>query len=438
MVAVIKFSSSLRNVLNYNENKLKQKKAQLIHAAGYAKDVDKLGFTDKFKRLQKQVELNERSKKPVVHISLNFDSSEKLSHDKLKAIADSYMQKIGLGNQPYLVYQHHDAGHPHIHVVSTLIQDDGSRIKTHNIGRFQSETARKQIETDFGLVKADHRQRNEVFQLKAINAQRVQYGKSETKRAITNVLDAVVDHYKYTSLAELNAVLRCYNVTADRGSEESRIYKSNGLVYRVLDEKGNKVGVPIPASHIYNKPTLKFLEQKFTANQSLREPHKQRIKNAIELAFARHEVRTVTDLESVLRKEKIQLVIRQNEEGTVYGLTYVDPFRKTVFNGSDLGKPYSANAILERCGRELNNLLALDKEFRQTENSSVQKQKRTREKTAVLNDAEKRSNTLFPLDKISDQEKTILQELTDPMKVNETIPYGLKQKRKRKRKRLHL
>src|SRR5215216_3613587 len=140
MVAVIKFSSSLRNVLNYNENKLKQKKAELIHSSAYAKDTDKLGFTEKFKRLEKQMELNDVSKKSVVHISLNFDPSEKLKHSTLKGIADAYMQKIGFGDQPYLVYEHRDAGHPHIHIVSTTIRNDGSRIKTHNIGRNQSET----------------------------------------------------------------------------------------------------------------------------------------------------------------------------------------------------------------------------------------------------------------------------------------------------------
>jgi hypothetical protein len=97
--------------------------------------------------------------------------------------------------------------------------------------------------------------------------QRMQYGKSETKRTISNVLAHVLNDYKYSSLAELNAVLRLYNVVADRGSENSRIYKNNGLVYRVLDPNGNKIGVPIKSSLIYNKPGLKFLEQKFQQNE---------------------------------------------------------------------------------------------------------------------------------------------------------------------------
>ena len=43
-------------------------------------------------------------------------------------------------------------------------------------------------------------------------------------------------------------------------------------------------------------------------------------------------------------------MLRQNDTGRIYGITYVDHKSKVVFNGSDLGKQYSANAIQERCG----------------------------------------------------------------------------------------
>ena len=56
-------------------------------------------------------------------------TADKLSKEKLKEIANEYMQKIGFGEQPYLLYQHHDAGHPHIHIVTTNIKADGKRIR---------------------------------------------------------------------------------------------------------------------------------------------------------------------------------------------------------------------------------------------------------------------------------------------------------------------
>lgn len=443
MVARINFSSSLLNTLNYNENKLKENKAELIHAVNYGKATERLGFSDKIKRIQKQTALNDKCKKNIAHISLNFDASEKLDKETLRAIAESYMKQIGFGEQPFLVYQHFDAGHPHIHIVSTIIKNNGDRIKTHNIGRFISEKARKEIEQTFQLIPAESHKQTEAFQLKPVNAVKVQYGRSETKRAITNVLDAVLTTYKYTSLAELNAILKQYNVLADRGSEDSRTYKNKGLVYRVLDEKGNKVGVPIKASDFYSKPGLKFLEERFQQNESLRQPHKQRVKNAIDLAFAKRPVQSMDELIKVLQKEKIQLVLRQNDKGIIYGLTYIDHDKKCVFNGSDLGKQYSANAIQQRLGKQPLKQKEEPQEKQDPQQIKIPHQKQQEKNTEqkpipfpVAYDVEK----IKPAPAIDFGDgKNMLQELIQSEYSNDAIPYELKkQKRKRKRKRLNI
>jgi len=348
MVSVLNAGKSLRNTLNYNEQKLRQGKATLIHSAGFGKDTQQLSFSDKLGHLQKLASRNERTTVNSIHISLNFDPSEKLSEDTLRRIAESYIQKIGFEGQPFLVYQHHDAGHPHVHIVTTNIRPDGKRIKLHNIGRNQSEKARKAIEKEFQLVRADYHQRQALYELKPVNAQKVQYGRSETKRAITTVLDHVIPTYKYSSLPELNAVLRSYNVVADQGGNDSRIFKANGLVYRVLDEQGKRVGVPIKASDLYNKPTLKVLQQRFDQNETAKQAHKQRVKNAVDLSFARQPNLSLSGLTESLRKENIQLFLRQNADGVIYGITYIDHKNKAVFNGSTLGKPYGANQIVQR------------------------------------------------------------------------------------------
>ena len=347
MVAIVHNSGSLRNALHYNENKVTNNVAECIHSLNFPKDTEWLSFKDKINRLEKLTALNQQTKINSVHISLNFDSSDQLDNEKLKEIAETYLQKIGFGEQPCLVYQHNDAGHPHLHIVTTNIKADGKRITLHNLGGNQSMKASQEIEKEFHLVQALSRSRMR-HELKPVSIQKAQYGKSETKRAITNVLDAVLPHYKYTSLAELNAVLKQYNLLADRGSEESRIYKKGGLVYRVLNEKGEKIGVPIKASLIYNKPTLPFIKARFAQNKENRQRYKQRVKTAVDLACAKQPYLTVLSLQQALKKESIDVCSRQNEAGIVYGLTYVDHQTKCVFNGSDLGKQYSANAINQR------------------------------------------------------------------------------------------
>ena len=349
MVAIINSSSSVRNVLQYHENKVAQNAAQLIHSMNFAKDTGELGFTDKLKTIEKFTSLNERTKLNTVHISLNFDPAEKLKPTTLQQIADTYMQRIGFAGQPYLVYEHYDSGHPHIHIVSTNIQRNGTGIKTYNIGRNLSEPARKQIEHEFHLVPAQRQPQKQRYELRPVNAQKVQYGKSATTRAITTVLNAVLPVYKYSSLRELNALLGLFNIMADRGGENSRVYKNDGLVYRVLDNSGKKIGKPVKASIINNKPGLKFLTEKFAQNKLLKHPHERRIKNAVDFSFVSSSAQSLEQMIQALQSEKISVVLGRNRNDISYGITYIDHHTRCVFDGSELGKPYSASELQQRC-----------------------------------------------------------------------------------------
>ncbi|WP_338841180.1 relaxase/mobilization nuclease domain-containing protein [Flavobacterium ginsenosidimutans] len=358
MVAVIKTSSSIRGILNYNENKVGIGKAECISAVNYPLELEKLSFTSKLNRFLKLAELNTNTKRNTVHISLNFDPSENHSKEKLAEIADTYMEKLGFGRQPYLVYQHYDAGHPHCHIVTNNIQRDGKRIDLHLLGIRKSEPARKEIEEMFGLVKAEGRKQKEQFSLNPIDVGKIQYGKAESKKAINSVLNQVLFDYKYSSLPELNAVLNLYNVHADRGSEESRVFKNNGLLYKILDQNSKPIGVPIKASEFYSRPTLKFLEEKFRVNESKKQYCKSRVKNALRQAFFDERMTSVERLSQRLKDDAIHTVLRQSSGGKIYGITFIDFKTQSVVNGSSLGKEFSAKGIQESCAM---NILALER-----------------------------------------------------------------------------
>jgi hypothetical protein len=416
MVAKITAPSSLKRALNYNEQKVKEDRASCLLASGFLKEAGELNFNEKLARLESLIQLNGRATTNTVHISLNFAEGEKLPEETLKEIASLYMEKIGFAAQPFLVYEHRDAGHPHLHIVSTNIQKDGRRISLHNLGKGPSEKARKELEVQFGLVKAGEKKKNvEPLQAQSSSAQKVVYGKLPIKRAITNVLDAVLPHYKYASLLELNAILRPYNVLADRGAEDSIIYRTGGLVYRILDEEGNKVGVPVKASALYNKPTLSFLAQKFGENAVQKEPYKKQLQSAINWILIRPPT-SLAALEKELQKENISLVTRQNEEGFVYGLTYIDHRTRCVFNGSELGKLYSAKGVMEKCG-----ITQLPKET-----ESLAKKSPFMQSSSIKPRAESKWNKQAAL--------RILDKLLAPVQVENIVPFELrKQKRKRKK-----
>ncbi|MBX2900333.1 MAG: relaxase/mobilization nuclease domain-containing protein [Cyclobacteriaceae bacterium] len=345
MVAKVISGKSIRGALNYNENKVKEGNASCLLAHKFGSAVSDLSFSNKLTRFEKLTQRNPKVKTNALHISLNFDTTERLEVRKLKVIAQTYMERIGFGEQPYLVYQHTDAAHPHVHIVSTIIQPNGKRIDIHNLGRNQSEKARKEIEREFNLVQAESKSKKKL-ELQPIEATKAIYGKSETKRAISNTVRWVTQKYKYTSLPELNAVLRQFNVIADRGTEETQMFKKRGLQYSLLDKNGEKVGIPIKASSIYGKPILPWLEKQFKLNEALRQPFKEHLRQQIDKALSKGN--GITAFEKSLAAFNIFMLLRQNDEGRMYGITFVDNQNKVVFNGSDLGKGYGAKAILER------------------------------------------------------------------------------------------
>lgn len=141
-----------------------------------------------------------------------------------------------------------------------------------------------------------------------------------------------------------------YNVIADRGPKETVMFEQGGLRYWALDDQGNKTGVPQKASSLYKKPTLKLLGERFKLNEYLRKPFKNSLSNIIDGTIA--QVRSHQELKALLKNNAIDLLIRKNAEGRIYGLTFIDQNNKVVFNGSDLGKAYSAAAIEARYGQE--------------------------------------------------------------------------------------
>lgn len=419
MVAVIKTGHSVQSIFRYNENKVKQSAAQCIGEGNYPAALKDLTFDMKLNRLLHQNALNGKVKRNSVHISLNFHPSENYSAEKLMRIADAYMEKIGFAEQPYLAYRHDDAGHPHIHLVSIKVRDDGSRIDMQNIGKNQSEIARKEIEEQFNLVKAQGRKPEDMPPVKPVAAGRVCYGRTQSKKAMSVVLQPVLLNYKYTSLAELNAVLQLYNIRADRGSENSRIFKSGGLVYRILDKRGEAIGVPIKASDFAMKPTLAFLERRYALNGGEKAFEKKRIRSAVDASFLNSNL-GIKKLVSLLQKEGIDAVLRKSDQGQLYGITYVDHVTRCVLNGSALGKNYSAKGMLERCRHGVAVKMNAGGE------TVLEKEHKEQRETTFEETAKGNSEDIF---------RQSLQELFKPEWQPDNVPSGLKRKRRRRKRR---
>lgn len=352
MVTVLNINTSLRRTVAYNENKVSMGAAELIFAGNYPVDLDKITDEIKLKRFTKRTELNKNTKHNTLHISLNFSPLEYHSREKLIAIARLYIQKIGFSHQPYLVYEHYDAGHSHLHLVTINIEKDGKRIDLHNIVTEKSEPARKQLEEIFGLIKPQKQNKDKKLNLSPMHTGKIQYGKTESTKAITQVLDFILKRYSYTGLCELNAILGQYNLLADRGKESSKTFQSAGLFYRILDLHGKPIGKPIKASSLEGRPTLKFLETQFKINEAKNTYQRMRLKNIITLLLQRHPNLSQDIFFKMLQRQGITAIEQENTLGIIKTI-YIDYKTKCALDNDTLGLSFDIGTLKKNNALEL-------------------------------------------------------------------------------------
>jgi hypothetical protein len=257
------------------------------------------------------------------------------------------MTGMGFGDQPYVAYRHTDAGHTHVHIVATTVRADGGPIDFKPKYYIESIALCKQLENEFSLEKGVKLRPEDQQEFAVNRARRVIYGEPGLKRAMSDVLNTVVDHYAYSSLGELNAILKQYNVEANPGREGTQLRKVGGLLYHALDEDGNRIGVPIKASLFLLKPTLKHLEQRFVAGQVQRERSRERIHLAVDWALA-GRAPNWEEFSQRLEKDGISLVTNKSEEGGGAAF-FVDHVGKAAFSGKSLGRDYSLDVLRNKC-----------------------------------------------------------------------------------------
>ncbi|PSL24815.1 relaxase/mobilization nuclease domain-containing protein, partial [Dyadobacter jiangsuensis] len=263
---------------------------------------------------------------------------DKLNGQQLKEISQAYMDHIGLGQQPFLVYQHLDTLHPHLHLVTVNVKADGSRNTVFHVREAFAKNALKQIEKQYQLTASDGRV---LPAPKLESAQRLQYGKMPAALAISQVLSVVLPYFKYCTIIELNAVLRHYNLAANPGRPGSKTRLHQGLSYQMLTQNGKKTGSPLKASRLDGKPNMSYLQQRFIANSAVIALHTQRIRTLIDLALVTTQTRSLADLDDRLSKDGIKAVYAFTPAGQLSEIIFVDFRSRAACSASRLGERYT-------------------------------------------------------------------------------------------------
>ena len=339
MIAKISATENLGGALGYNFKKVDKEEASILFAQNlYQNKEGTYTMAEVFADMEALIPKKCRTKKTVFHCSLNPHPDEKLSDETLTQIAKEYMEALGYGKQPYIVFKHCDIAREHIHIVSLRVDSEGKKIND----RFEKRRSKKitdALEKKYNLIPS-----SKVGEKAVTETPKIYTTQGNIKEQVASVVRTVLKHYRFCSLGELNAILSAYNLAVEEVKTEFRGRKYDGLVYVPTDGKGNKAGTPIHASDIGRGVG-------YTAIQNRIQKSKQTIKLLIPTIRNKvlQTMRTSPNMEKELRQrleeQGLRVVIRKNDNGRIYGITFIDDERGAAFNGSRLGKGYSANVF---------------------------------------------------------------------------------------------
>ena len=339
MIAKISATENLGGALGYNFKKVEKGEASILLAAELYQDKEgRYTMEDVLADMEALIPKNCRTKKTVFHCSLNPHPDEKLSDETLMQIAKEYMEALGYGKQPYIVFKHNDIAREHIHIVSLRIDGEGKKIND-KFEKRRSKQITDTLERKYNLIPS-----SKVSNKEEVETPKVDISKENIKEQVASALRMVLKHYKFCSLGELNAILSRYHLAVEEVKTEFRGKKYDGLVYVPTDDKGDKVGTPIHASDIGRGVGYTAVQNRMQKSKQNVKPLIPTIRNKV-LQTMRTSPKTEEELRQRLEEQGLRVFIRKNESGRIYGITFIDDKEGIALNGSRLGKGYAANVF---------------------------------------------------------------------------------------------
>ena len=339
MIAKISSTENLGGALGYNFKKVEKEEASILLAQGlYQNKEGTYTMAEVFADMQALIPEKCRTKKTVFHCSLNPHPDDKISDEQLVQVAREYMEALGYGKQPYIVFKHNDIAREHIHIVSLRVDGEGKKIND----RFEKRRSKQitdALEKKFGLIPS-----SKVVNKTVEETPKIDTTQRNIKEQVANVVRMVLKHYHFCSLGELNVVLSKYNLAVEEVKMEFRGKKYDGLVYVPTDDKGGKISTPINASDIGRGVGYTAVQNRIQKSKLVVKPLVPAIRDKV-LQTMRTSPRTEEELRQRLEEQGLRVVIRKNESERIYGITFIDDKEGIALNGSRLGKGYAANVF---------------------------------------------------------------------------------------------
>ncbi|MFV0269569.1 MAG: relaxase, partial [Draconibacterium sp.] len=178
----------------------------------------------------------------------------------------------------------------------------------------------------------------------------VDVSKGSLKKQTASVIKPLAAMYHFQSMGEYKAVLSLYNIHVEELKGETKGKPYRGLLYSAMDSKGNKTGNPLKSSIFGKSVGYDGLEKRMEKSAERIKAKNLKAHTLKAVSEAKRDSPGESRFRQELKAQGIDVLFRRNEEGRIYGATFIDHTTRAVLNGSRLGKEYSANVFNELYG----------------------------------------------------------------------------------------
>ena len=262
------------------------------------------------------------TKNRYAHISLNLPHGEHLDDATFYKISKEYMDSMGFGKQPYTVVRHTDTKHEHVHIVTTIVKEDGKVLGIYNSHK-RSMATRQYLEKKYGLSPAPMIKQKR--QLPIYRLPELQFGmdtEKGTKYYLQDVLNGINQKYKVRSFEELARLVKPYHIEVKQTKNESRRI---GVKYGLDNQKDYRTRF-INGSEVHRQLSGPKLQKVFDAHSKskLLPMHRKRLLKQIETTYDLFQTIHPHDLEDVVKEYQDIDIKLDTREDLIKGFTIYD------------------------------------------------------------------------------------------------------------------
>lgn len=343
MVSKIHKSASLMaSVIDYNEKKVAAGTADRLLVEGFVRNYDAVPKENVPAKLKKDFFVREianiRTKNVSFHLTIDPGEFDKeLSDEEVKALARDLLQGLGYGEQPWVLYKHHDIDRIHYHIVSTTIKEDGTRIKGSN-ERFTLQQLLKDNAQKYGYWLGKVPRSVKVKALKEENSIPIF---SQGQKNASEMMRKVLLHgltYKFTSLSQWKSVCEAHGLAVYEYSFEDGIDR---MTFKGLGRDGKPCTPAVSAEFLVGDLVKKISDtaQANADSDILAATARARKDIAAIIDRFLKSCRSESQFLSSCATQGIGVVLHRSEDtGNIYGATIIDHIDKLVFKASDVSR----------------------------------------------------------------------------------------------------